>query len=162
MKGKKGFQKGNKHGKKNKGRIRSEETKRRLSLSHKGKVVSDSQKEKIREIMRARIGDKNPNWRGGYSIVSRSVRASSKYRFWRSDVFTRDDFTCQSCYVRGGKIEADHIIPFSEIWHRNKVKTFDEAMFCEELWNVNNGRTLCINCHKNTETYGKKYHVDNH
>lgn len=24
------------------------------------------------------------------------------------------------------------------------------------LWNINNGQTLCEDCHKKTDTYGKK------
>lgn len=25
-----------------------------------------------------------------------------------------------------------------------------------DLWDINNGRTLCVDCHKKTETYGHK------
>lgn len=38
----------------------------------------------------------------------------------------------------------------------NKIKTFDMAMECEELWNINNGQTLCRPCHTKTENYGEK------
>jgi len=31
----------------------------------------------------------------------------------------------------------------------------EEALSCDELWNINNGRTLCIGCHKKTDTYGR-------
>lgn len=34
------------------------------------------------------------------------------------------------------------------------LKEYD--LFCEELWDLNNGRTLCIDCHKKTETWGGK------
>jgi hypothetical protein len=44
---------------------------------------------------------------------------------------------------------------FSEILKEYNVKTLDDAHKCKELWDINNGRTLCINCHKLTDTYLK-------
>ena len=87
------------------------------------------------------------------------IRHCYKYRQWRSDVFTRDNFTCQECGLIGGKLNADHIKPFSWIIKDNNIKTLEEAMNCEELWNINNGRTLCLECHKKTDTFmlGSRY-----
>ena len=40
---------------------------------------------------------------------------------------------------------------------RNLVfKTKEEAIKCNELWDINNGRTLCHPCHRTTDTYGFK------
>jgi len=36
------------------------------------------------------------------------------------------------------------------------INSLEEALNCEELWNVNNGRTLCRKCHNKTKTYGRK------
>ena len=33
-------------------------------------------------------------------------------------------------------------------------KQIENVFDCEELWNINNGRTLCIQCHKLTDTWG--------
>ena len=67
-------------------------------------------------------------------------------------IFTRDDFTCVSCGKHGGYIEADHFPKsFSTIFGDNGIKTFEEALICEELWNLNNGRTLCNKCHNLTK-----------
>ena len=30
----------------------------------------------------------------------------------------------------------------------------EEALECTELWDLENGRTLCVPCHKLTDTYG--------
>ncbi len=68
------------------------------------------------------------------------IRKSASYREWRKAVFERDDYACQDCGQRGGKLHADHIQPF--------------ALFPELRLNINNGRTLCIDCHKKTPTYG--------
>ena len=95
-------------------------------------------------------------WRGGKTPLIKLIRTGYRYRQWRCDVFTRDDFTCQFCGLRGGKLQADHIKPFAQLIEENKISSFEEADLCEELWNINNGRTLCRECHKKTETYGNR------
>jgi len=61
---------------------------------------------------------------------------------WRKVVYKRDNWTCQRCFKKGGKIEAHHIKRFSE--------------YPELRVDINNGITLCHNCHRLTDTYGKK------
>ena len=75
------------------------------------------------------------------------IRVSHMYRLWRSDVFTRDDFTCQDCGRRGCLLHAHHEEAFADIMELNDIKTFEQAMACSELWNINNGTTLCKRCH---------------
>jgi hypothetical protein len=109
------------------------------------------------KIIDAHSGDKSHFWKGGITELSKLIRQCYKYRQWRSDVFTRDDYTCQWCGVRGSvEIHPDHIKTFSSILKENNIKSLGEAILCEELWNINNGRTLCIKCHKKTDTYGGK------
>lgn len=31
----------------------------------------------------------------------------------------------------------------------NNITTVEEAINCDELWNINNGQTLCYSCHRN-------------
>jgi len=101
--------------------------------------------------MRGRTGEKCSLWKGGISVLSNQIRTCFKYRQWRSDVFTRDDFTCQECNIRGCYLEAHHIKRFVDIIREYKLKTLEEALVCEELWNINNGRTLCRKCHDKTK-----------
>jgi len=79
-------------------------------------------------------GDKHFMWRGGISSENELIRNSIELRKWRQDVYARDNFTCQICSERGGKLHADHIKPFS--------------LFPELRTNIDNGRTLCVSCHK--------------
>lgn len=95
-------------------------------------------------------GKNNRNWKGGITPLTKQIRFCFKYRQWRSDIFTRDDFTCVLCGKRGIWIEADHYPKmFSEIFHENKIQNLQQALECEEFWNINNGRTLCRGCHRN-------------
>ncbi len=101
-------------------------------------------------------GNKNPMWKGGTTLLKTRVRDCFKYFQWRSDIFTRDDFICQECERRGVYLEAHHIKLLSKIIEEYEIKTLEEALICEELWNINNGMTLCRECHDKTKGYNKK------
>lgn len=104
-------------------------------------------------------GDKNPNWKGGKSKISISIRGLPEYKDWRKSIFERDNHTCVLCgdkTEKGKKVilNADHIYPLSKILHDFNIATIDEARKCQSLWDLENGRTLCEDCHKKTETWG--------
>jgi len=63
---------------------------------NKGKMMDDEYIRKNSECHKGlQIGEDNPNWKGGITPLARHIRNSYKYRQWRSDVFTKDDFICQ-------------------------------------------------------------------
>lgn len=76
-----------------------------------------------------------------YHLRSRE-RGNAFDREWRRLVFERDDYTCQKCGQHGGRLEADHIKPYSRFPRLRYV--------------LSNGRTLCVPCHRKTPTYGSK------
>jgi len=123
-----------------------------LINSMKGKKRPDNI---VRNKKRNQKGANNGNWKGDKAITPlvMRIRMCWKYRQWRSDVFERDNYTCQECGQIGGKLNADHLKPFSHIIKDNNITTFEEGINCEELWNVNNGRTLCFDCHIKTNTF---------
>lgn len=132
------------------------ETREKRSKTMKGVKKSPLSVQKMIETKRKnpRLGDKAANWKGGTTRLSELIRSCFKYRQWRADVFQRDNYTCIICYKRStGDIEADHIKPQRAIIKDNNLKTSEEARNCEELWNINNGRTLCKPCHTKTDTY---------
>ena len=138
-----------------KGRHHSENTKKKLryiSIKNGNKPPSSLGKhhslETRMKISVNQIGKKNHNWKGGRVALRELIRKSFEYRQWRSDVFTRDNFICQECFVKGGIFEAHHKKEFSIILDENNIKTLYDAIRCEELWNINNGVTLCKDCHK--------------
>lgn len=126
-----------------------------------GKEKAEILKQKHRE---AKLGSKCEFWRGGTSLLQRPKHQNSVYAKWRKSVFERDKYTCQECrikFIKGftGSVElnADHIKPFALIVRENNIKTMEQALNCKELWDINNGRTLCIPCHKKTDTWGYNY-----
>ena len=92
-------------------------------------------------------------WEGGKTKLNIKIRHLLEYRFWREAIFKRDNYICQECGIRSGKLNADHIKPFALILRENEIDSLEKAKSCWELWNVNNGRTLCVSCHKKTDTY---------
>lgn len=113
----------------------SEETKRRISEVKKGTPAWN----KGKEYLQIR-GENHPNWRGGVTPINEQIRKSIEYKEWRRAVFARDNYSCVDCGQLRGRIEADHI------------KTFAE--YPELRFDIDNGRTLCHDCHRRTETYG--------
>lgn len=60
---------------------------------------------------------------------------------------------------RGGHLQVNHIKMYSKIvieGNLTKESSIEEIYNCHDLWDVSNGRTLCIDCHKNTDTYRKR------
>lgn len=131
----------------NKGMPTRESTRKLWSKIRSGKRNSIKTEFKSEDVS----GSKNVNWNGGITPLVEQIRHCLKYRLWRSDVFTRDDFTCQECFTRGGVLHAHHIKKFSEIIKEYAIKTLEDALNCEELWNLNNGKTLCKKCHDEEE-----------
>jgi len=110
----------------------------------KGKKIPKEAKEKMSLARIGKYGGKNsPSWKGGITPLNAKIRTSFEYKLWRKAVFERDNYTCiWGGKEHGNKLVADHIKPF--------------ALFPELRFAIDNGRTLCENCHKKTDTYCNK------
>lgn len=84
------------------------------------------------------MGKDNPNWNGGNSKGYKTGYYSTEYKNWRQEVFKRDSFTCRECGNKG-YLNAHHIKSF--------------AHYPELRFDLNNGLTLCENCHSKTDNY---------
>jgi len=131
------------------GRMRPEFTGMGNPFYGKKHTVEAMKKLTEANIKNARYGEKASNWKGGVTPENRRIRGTSKYINWRKEVFKRDNYTCKECGARSGVgkmviLNADHIKAFAD--------------FPELRFNLNNGRTLCLPCHKKTPTYLSNYY----
>lgn len=62
-------------------------------------------------------------------------RRTTDYKMWRKAVFERDNYTCQICGKRGGRLNAHHIERYRDCVSKRT--------------DVSNGITVCESCHKN-------------
>ncbi len=118
-----------------------------------GRQFRDSQGQggKRKMCSRACIGASPQNVARLHSVRGRKPRTSlgrgrpwrgcAEDREWRDAVFLRDGYKCVICGL-GGRLQADHILAVCS--HPEKRHDLD------------NGRTLCVDCHKQTPTYGWK------
>jgi 5-methylcytosine-specific restriction endonuclease McrA len=117
----------------------SESWKQHIGNSNRGKLLGrEDFRKKMSEVTR---GEQNARWIKDRSKVKVRRAGVEKYLLdeWRRKVFERDDYTCRMCGSRGGRLNADHIKP---------VRLFPELVI-----DLENGRTLCVKCHKETPTY---------
>lgn len=82
------------------------------------------------------------------------VESTERYREWRLLVLSRDKYKCVECSSTNNlqvnhKIPLDHFIRLAE----NSIERLFEF---SNLFDIDNGETLCFDCHKNTDTYGRQ------
>lgn len=81
----------------------------------------------------------------GKTPLLKKARGVNDYRKWRIAVLERDGHKCILCGSKN-KIHADHIKRFCD--------------YPKLRYDINNGRALCFDCHKKTDTYGNKPRVN--
>ena len=74
------------------------------------------------------------------------------YLDWKKSILSRDSYTCQKCGLKG-YLEVHHILEISEIIKQEELKTFEEAITNQKIWDKSNAISLCNQCHK--ESHGK-------
>ena len=130
------------------GKHHSETTKKKIgeaNKKYKGRIRS---KETRIKISKARIGSKCHSWRGGITPKNRKIRNGIEFRLWREAVFARDNWICQKCKTKSksGKrvcLHPHHILNFAQ---------YPELRFA-----IDNGITLCKKCHMEFhKKYGKE------
>jgi hypothetical protein len=94
-------------------------------------------------------------------LLKLKIRNTTQYLKWRIAVLKRDNFTCRICHVsvkenKSLRLEVHHPKSLDDICKENNVTTIEQAIACEELWNVNNGVSICYICHKYVESLRTK------
>jgi transposase len=136
----------------------TEERKKNISNAHLGKKISKEHKDKIRlKLLGLRVGHNHPMWRGGTSIMRNRLRQSYVYKNWRNVIYERDNYTCQLCFSSKKYLNCHHIETFSSIVDRYKLESYDDYLNCLLLWDIDNGITLCKNCHESIKNKEIEY-----
>ncbi len=129
-----------------KGVVLTKEHKKKISIALKGRCVKGHRwTMEHRSWFSKYMKDKHLG--KGLSPMNKIIRRSLEYKLWREAVYERDNWTCGWCGIKsrkGTKVELNphHIKPFAQ---------FPELRFA-----IDNGITLCRDCHKTTENYGPK------
>ena len=111
----------------------------------------------------ANLGKNNPMYIDGRTILQIGIRNLQKNKEWKNQIFKRDNYTCQKCGQIGSKLEAHHKKQFAILLKEflqeyNQFSPIEDketlirlAMKWKPFWNIDNGKTLCKDCHNLTK-----------
>lgn len=116
-----------------------------------------------------RTGKNNSNYKDGNSNILSLLRSSTQYKEWRNKIYKKDSYTCQECLSKGkGNLEAHHKYPIAIILSEF-LKEYDQfspikdketllrlATKYKPFWDLDNGITLCKECHNKIYQNTKK------
>ncbi len=112
-------------------------------------------------------GEKHHWWKGGASSFCELLENSKEYKYWRKTIFLRDNRVCKKC-GDNKNINAHHIKALAELYQEflatysqfspieDKETLVRLALTYAPFWDINNGVTLCEDCHKRTDNFGAK------
>ena len=86
-------------------------------------------------------------------LLKLKIRNTTKYLNWRISILKRDNFTCKICHAsvkdnKSLRLEVHHAKTFDGICKENNLSTVEQAFECKELWNLNNGFSICYTIKK--------------
>lgn len=120
-----------------------EESKIKSSLSHREYWAQHPEELKYRgEKTR---GELHYRWKGGASRLNIAIRQMTEHRRWMDSVKERDK-KCLRCGSTED-LESHHKIELASILQKFNISSVDDARECQELWDIENGETLCKTCH---------------
>ena len=137
----------------------SQQQKDFLSKIKSGKKQQPCSEEKKKKIGIANKGENNGQWKGGITPLRVQIYKSKEEANWRNSIYQRDQYSCQmpDCEHNNKRLNVHHIIKFSKILKIHNIKTLNDAIGCKELWDIDNGITLCYDCHLKTKMKEQEY-----
>lgn len=96
------------------------------------------------------LGILNPHFKDGAARIGKKMRRLARYLKWRKEVFIRDKHTCQMCgkILESRFLDVHHKVPLWKLLRDYPEKEID---FNDEyFYSLDNGQTLCRDCHRKT------------
>ena len=140
-------------------KIHSQKTREMISKANKGRKRTEEFKLKCRNRIRP-FGKDSSSYIDGRTPLNHTLRNIRQSIEWRNDIFKRDNYICQECFKRGGKLHPHHKKAFSIILSEflkeyNQFSPIDDkhtllrlASKYKSFWDIDNGITLCKKCHR--------------
>ncbi len=120
------------------------------SISHK-KYWAEHPEQLVERGKKIR-GEKHYHWNGNATKLNQAIRIMTENRKWMDAVKERDNHcTCGSI----NNLESHYIIPIATLIISFNIKLIKDARQTKELWDINNGITLCRKCHY--KLHGRTY-----
>jgi hypothetical protein len=136
---------------------RSDTWRQKQSESHKGHKSSEETKKKMSV---SHAGEKCHNWKGGITPLHKHIRACRLYKEWCKQVLIAGNYTDRFSGKKGKRFVCHHIITVSKIIEMCSLKTFKDALSCKILWDINNGIVMEKNPHaKFHDIYGDSLNI---
>lgn len=136
-------------------------------LGHHAEHTEEAKAKMSAALLGKYRGDRSWHWQGGKTPLVRLIRNHAKNAEWKLKVLERDEFKCQQCLEKGGRLHAHHATYFSELLNdflvlhsclspiNDCTELFALALEYEPFWDVNNGITLCEKCHLYSQHHWK-------
>ncbi len=104
------------------------------------------------------LGENSPNWKGGISPLSDSIRHLPEYGKWTLEVLKKANYTCEDCskkgYLEVHHKKEFHIILQEFLQEYNQFSPIEDkttlirlASNYQPFWDISNGKTVCLECH---------------
>ena len=125
----------------------TEETKLKLSKTMKGRISSRKGVKLSLELRKkfSLAQTKETIFTGFKKPINGRLRRNKRWSNWRQKVYERDNYTCQECGTKGCELHPHHI---------ESVKRLIKIKDLEKVYDINNGRTMCVPCHKLIHSHG--------
>lgn len=128
------------------------EIRKKISESVTGFKHTDEAKKKISKACMGnkstlgKTGSDANAWIDGRTSKKHLLRGRVEWKTWRKSVFERDNYTCQDC----GAVSKKGLQVFLEPHHKTPVRELIDTPHEECMFDINNGTTLCRECHMKT------------
>ena len=159
------FKKGHPVSKELREKIRKRSTGNKYTL---GKIFTEEHRKNISLSKRFKIRKKPSLYSEARRRLFAILKSSEQWKQWRQQIFRRDGYVCQECFNKGQYIHPHHkkqlaklVDTFLQEYNQfSLIEDFETflrlTVTYQPFWDIENGITLCEDCHKKTKSWGRR------